>query len=389
MSLSQIVAISKKNSNDSSNLKNSSNFVNAMQLAFTKYKGDNTYKGNMLCIGDSAVEGSAGVGTNQTYIGLLNSAIMTKQLATTMDEYTYYPSEGNPTGNTAFGAFTGTWTNVNNAYSTVGEGTVTDPSDNLSGKMRGWCKTTENNATMTVHSYGYKLRLLFASDGVFAEAPGSISIVVNGGAPTNVNLAGSTKYKWVDIDPEGSYDVVFTATTTGGKAVACQVVHYVYNFVSLKCINFATGGSGAYHWAQRLNIIDAYAPKLTYVGLGGNDIYHNRTDAQYETAMRAILTKLKSYGDVICGYYFPVDVTHANLSALTAQEKADMLLKVERFRVIAQRLALEYGALFIDYHNVFVDGATMTANELLLDEIHPNINGHEMKYQYLRSKLYI
>lgn len=348
-----------------------SNFNLALEVELAKAKNDNTYKSNILCIGDSVIEGANAGSTNKSYVGLFNAALQTRQYGSAADEYNFYPEEvrlANPT----VGSFTGTWVEVNNVYSAVGTGVAVP--EVLGGKPRGWSKTTQNGATITIHSLGYKIKLLFASDGVFAEPAGSISYTVNGGTATVVDLAGSTHYKWVEIDPGGAYDIVITASLTAGEAIGLQAIEYLTNLTGVKCVNLATGGSGAYHWAARTNIIDAFAPKLTLIEVGANDQVQGRTVAQYEADYRAIITKCKTHGDVAILHY-----------AAWNTADAELLAKVPLFKAVVEKLVEEFNLAYVDFHKVFISGPIANAKGLLSDEIHPNAAGHELAYRYLKT----
>ena len=228
----------------------------------------------------------------------------------------------------------------------------------------------------------YKFKVLFACGDAFtAETAGSISIVIDGGTPEVVDLgAQEGDYYWKEFDAP-STSIVITASCSD-TYVAIQVVHLQGTHAGLCTMNSAVAGSGAFHWKDRLNLIDAYAPKLTYISLGANDLYHGQTEAQYEANMDTILTKLATYGDIILGFYC---IFKSDYSGLSAEEFG----RIESFRKIANNLALKYNALFVDYHDCFIDGATAYTNGLMSDGIHLNDTGHEMAYQFLKSKVNI
>lgn len=369
-----------------SNIENSVNYdigskkiVSDMELWLSNYKFDNNQKGNFLWIGDSVVEGAI-EDKSLAYFNKFANAVDTRQYGSGATKYPLFASDY-ATYPTVL-SITGTWdNNAGNTYSTP------DQSQTDLTHASGWLKTTVANSTFTIASQSsYKFKVLFACGNVFdGETAGSISIVIDGGAPEVIDLAQeSGNYFWKEFDApttENDGNIVITAVDNT-KYVAIQIVHMQASHVGLNFHNIAVPGSGAFHWVDRLNIIDAYAPKLSFVGLGANDILKGQTIDQYETNMRLILNKLASYGQIIYAYYA---CFVSGYSGLTATEFA----RIEPFREKARQLALEYDALFLDFQGLFVDGATATSNGYISDGIHLLNTGHEVSTQYMLSKVYV
>jgi len=350
-------------------------FVDQLSIEIGKYlAATSTYKSNILAVGDSAVEGGGSTDpADKSYIGLLNKAVTMAQYGGYKDTlYIEYAA----TNGFVISGYTGTWAEEQNAYCTTGYGVL----DSTAMAHRGWYKTTENAATMTIATYGLATKILFASDGAIAgKTAGAISYSVNGGDPVAVELSGSTLYKWVEIAaPGSSVNIVVTTDITAGEVVAIQCVMLASNLTGAHVINFGTGGSQVRHWVERLSILDAFAPKMTLVGVGGNDMVNGVTTAQFIVSYRALLTKLATLGPIVMLIYFPW---------LTAD--AGTLALITEYRAATKALAEEFGATVIDFHDIVIDGATMNAKGLMSDTIHPNDAGYYVLYQWLRKKLYL
>jgi lysophospholipase L1-like esterase len=154
----------------------------------------------------------------------------------------------------------------------------------------------------------------------------------------------------------------------------------------IKCFQFGWSGETASGFASRLeNDLGVFNPTVATTCYGMNDgryvPYQETIGADYEKAMRSVLTKLKAIGvtNVVTGTPGVVDSKYFVKPGATAEQYNDSL---GRLRDLDRKLASEFQTGFADVHQQMMD-AMIAAKAKLgpdydvggRDGIHPGSNG--------------
>ena len=337
------------------------NFINGIQTPIARYNftTKSVVTATLLCIGDSMYEGTGSSSEPNKLITKIQAQIQTNQVGYSEEEYTFFPSYA-VVGTSAAITMTGT-------YATV---------SNVNSSPLPWVQTETDTDTFDVLSYGYNSKILFASDdAITGKTPGTLDRSIDGGSITTIDLAGEDKYKWVNTGATaGTTTVSFEVNIAEGQSVAFQSIHLQTGLEGLKVVNYGIGGTTAKDWADQENIIDAFKPECTMIGLGGNDIVNSLSIESDEINLSSLIVKCQTHGDVILTFYAPI---------VTADPT--FLANIPIFEKVAEKVAEKYNVKYINFNKVLVDGATATANDLMADALHPNDNGYEVLYRYFKS----
>lgn len=222
--------------------------------------------------------------------------------------------------------------------------------------------STDTAATYTIPiAAADNLDVFYARGGGY----GTFSVTIDGGTPVTVAPTGSadasTQRINISLGTLGAHTVVIkplTGTTylvavAAYKGTVGAVVHNVGRSGSVINDNVT-------QIANKLAIFQFLAPRLTIVGYVSNDFGNQTAVATYRTRWDTLVTKLRTYGDVMS--WMPPDTSRTRAIPLTDYETQ------------ARAAAVAAGASWLDFHRL--NGAYASNTSFMYDDTHWNLAGH-------------
>jgi hypothetical protein len=311
---------------------------------------------NVCFVGDSITEG---VGSSPTitdyvtkgYLGRLRSRMNTK--------YGDVGTGMKPSFHAGQWTFSGTW----NDFTLVG----------IAGVSK-WSSTVGSTATIAFNGTGFDL-VTYNGAGL-----GVIEVTVDGGTPFNVDLYNATTairiVNLVSGLTDGNHTLVIKIT------VAEKQVHIIggYEKKGTKGIRLNMCGKSGVSSAQLTtnnNImtseIDVWNPVLTVIATITNDIGQNLTVDAYKTNMQTLITRAKTFGDVLL---LPTNVREDKTDAVQAP-----------YVNALKELAILNDCAMINIYSRW--GFKGQSLGFMDDILHPNSVGHQDIANALSEKLLI
>ncbi|HEX3795021.1 MAG TPA: SGNH/GDSL hydrolase family protein [Acidimicrobiales bacterium] len=205
---------------------------------------------------------------------------------------------------------------------------------------------------------------------------GSIVASVNGESATTIATARSATGvgKATITGAPGSFNVLSLYSLTNGPVFLFAIDAYLSTAAALHVGNAGVSGLGSSkNWAtaspgSSLSCIEAYAPSLTVIALGGDDAILSgppTSVADFTTAVQSVISAAQRSGDVLL-WTEPLSESGGLVSVPAEQEYASALYG----------LASKNNVGLVDIGALFVSGASAAAAGLFYDQYHPNQQGN-------------
>lgn len=229
-------------------------------------------------------------------------------------------------------------------------------------------QTVVNGATATFASAkaGTIVKIRYMNNG------GPFSYTIDGGASVPVTPSGGGSMATITVTglANTTHTVVITTTSTSAFYLVWASVE---NTSGVLVGNFSVCSSTTTNWLDGNfyfpgNELVAWAPHLTFIDLGINDVGAGMNITTLKSNLQALITKFKATGDVVLVTSNPhesLDFTGVNNAKLD--------------------LAYENDIPLIDMFNVFESYAVSNPLGLYSDSAHPNAAGYAIKGRNLAS----
>jgi lysophospholipase L1-like esterase len=139
------------------------------------------------------------------------------------------------------------------------------------------------------------------------------------------------------------------------------------------CRLLATAESHAVETSMQTSI-NIWQPKLTIIALLANELYYQKTQESFETALQTLVTRAKTYGDVLLYAYFPRGGDF---------QAEDNLPYIETMKAVSD----ENNVPMIDLVTPYMDRMFELGCLSPVDLDHPNDRGFRLMYEPLRREL--
>jgi lysophospholipase L1-like esterase len=209
---------------------------------------------------------------------------------------------------------------------------------------------------------------------------GVFTVDVDGGAAlATITASGTFKIEKQVINcTRGTHTI--NIKRVSGNVAFCGVIAYDSTVPDVSIINAGYGGfrsndldTGSTTWGPLLSFA-SIAPDLSVIDIGINDVAQSRTAEQYKVNLRNIVASVSPTGPVII--VSPIPFSHANRAAVWPAYMQAM-----------KDIAAETGALFLDADTRYTDYATVVANGLSYDPLHPNASGYADYALWLKNMI--
>lgn len=350
-------------------------------LAKVKSAAGGTYNCKLLCMGDST---TFGVGSNGTSTGNLKPLAWPTELASLMN-------------NAGINAHSNSWM-ASGGGAAGGTSQTNDANDSRISVTGGWAKTATTlsfiggcpysgsttgtiNFTPTVNVDTFKVYYYQTGGG------GTFSYQIDSGAATNQSTAGASAIQSVVISAGslGSHTCTINwvnSTSINPIILGMEAYDSSKNWVDV--INAGWPVSRLSDWSQGASVfynptqggISGFAPDLTIIDLGINDLGAGNPIAQMLVNLKSIIAKCQLSGDVVIQSFnpcnTPVSATNYPLAEQTAWQQA------------LASFCNSNNIPYLDIMGRMGGGSNWSANNTngyMFDGLHPNNVGYYDKAQ--------
>jgi len=329
---------------------NIENGLRMFRSVMAKLKAGQTIKPNVCCFGSSSLAGFGSTDNNILgFIGLLRSALATQfgDVGTGIITQDSFLISGSP-----LIVFTGTWSQL------------------LSGKS-----SSSNGASFSTSFNGTGVSLFAKQNTGY----GSLSIVIDGGAPDVWSLNGTLDYNkiWTKTGlSAGDHTIVVTKTDAnytlfhGLLPIKGTAGININNFgiYGAYSTSYIPSGSGILDTTAKNFFLDYWAPVLSIICIGSNDASKTPSSIpldQHEAALQSLITACKVHGDVL--------LIAGGLRSETST------IPISSYTAVQKQLAKPNNCAFIDMNTRWgnVYATANTTYGFYSDTVHPSNAGHQ------------
>ena len=193
------------------------------------------------------------------------------------------------------------------------------------------------------------------SQGTFTVAKGAESFTINAANATTALIRAEVTFATKDANP-----IVITRTTGGFVNIVGEVA-WDSAAAGVEVANFGIYGSVTSYMADTTsvyspgNALAVYAPVITIINAGTNDLAQGVSLASWLTSMQLLITTAKASGD--CMVEWPTIAS----TSIPASGNGDAPTR-RAFRVALFNLAVSNGCGYVDDSQTLTDPATALAN---------------------------
>lgn len=337
------------------------NKLTKWRVALGKMRGNSTYRPRILCIGDSTTWGlnsnGAATGDMMTYCyptqltNLLNAAGISAQTDSVFGGSTggsRLDKDGRVTNAGAWALAADTtsgWTISGRFYTASTSGNLSFVPYKQTDTFKVWYISETGNGVL-----GYNIN---------GSGAGTVDTALNNGTIQTITTTASLGTNTLNL-----------SWSSGGAVKVIAIEGYNSATEQVSVMNCGWGGSKAADWTgttnffSPLNVIDTFAPDLTLINLGVNDLGPATPVATYKSSLQTLITECLLYGDVALVAFTPISIANKDLA--TQSTYIDALYE----------LGVTNSIPVIDLWRRFVSYEIMNPLGMYFDVLHPNGNGY-------------
>jgi lysophospholipase L1-like esterase len=338
-----------------------SNKLTKWRVALGKMRGNSTYRPRILCIGASS---TWGLNSNGASTGDMMPLAYPTQLTNMLNAAGINAQTDSILGGSAGGSRLDKDGRVTNAGAWA---LAANDATGWSISGRYYTSSTSGNLSFLPYKQTDTFKIWYISE------------TGNGVLGYNINGSGAST---VDTSTNNGTIQSFTTTATlgtntlnlswssGGAVKIIAVEGYNSAVEQVSVMNAGWGGSKAADWTintnffSPLNAIAPFAPDLSLINLGINDLGPSTPIASYKASLQTLITQCLTYGDVALVAFTPVSIANKDLA--TQGTYIDALYE----------LGVTNNIPVIDLWRRFVSYEIMNPLGMYFDALHPNGNGY-------------